>query len=71
MSKHMISFQITTGEMEDFIEAFKHPTQTRDDGISLNNINYKCVRADKFSIYGRKVLLIKIWTITDELFHNQ
>eukprot|EP00794_Sanderia_malayensis_P000428 gene428-1069_t len=62
-----VGFSITPGEIEDFIEAFKHPTQTREDGLTLNNIRYKCVRADKFSIYGKKdtcgVVLVKTATL--------
>lgn len=49
-----VAFSITPAKIEEITEAFKNPTQTRDGGISLENIHYKCVRADKFSIYGKK-----------------
>lgn len=47
--------QLSTPEMEELVEAFKHPTQTRDDGIVLDGVLFKCIRADKFSVYGKKV----------------
>eukprot|EP00795_Rhopilema_esculentum_P017135 gene17135-8665_t len=47
-------FTLSTSDIEDLVEAFKHPTQTREDGVQLHGIKYKCVRADKFSIYAKR-----------------
>ena len=48
-------FKISMHEMENLIGTFKAPIQTREEGISLHHVNYKCVRADKYSVYGKKV----------------
>ena len=55
-AKIVISLQLCTLEMEELVDAFKHPTHTRDDGIALDGVLYKCIRADKFSIYAKKVM---------------
>ena len=37
------------------VEAFKNPPQTREEGLYFEEKHYKCVRADKNSIYGKNV----------------
>lgn len=37
------------------LDAFKNPPQTREEGIYFDDRQYKCVRADKNSIYGKCV----------------
>ena len=37
------------------LDAFKNPPQTREEGIYFDDQQYKCVRADKNSIYGKCV----------------
>ena len=55
-AKIVTFLQLCSLEMEELVDAFKHPTQTRDDGIALDGVLYKCIRADKFSIYAKKVI---------------
>jgi len=54
-------------DIEEAVMAFKHPTQTREDGLLFNGVKYKCVRADKFSIYSKKddcgIILVKTATL--------
>lgn len=49
------SMQPSTDQAESLIEAFHNPTSTREHGIHFNGATYKCVRADKDSIYAKKV----------------
>lgn len=39
-------------------DAFKNPPQTREEGLYFDDKQYKCVRADKNSIYAKCVSVI-------------
>ncbi|XP_064405153.1 profilin-4-like isoform X1 [Halichondria panicea] len=41
-------------EMDSLVEAFHNPISAREHGIQFNGASYKCVRADKDSIYAKK-----------------
>ncbi len=41
--------------MDSLVEAFHNPISAREHGIQFNGASYKCVRADKDSIYAKKV----------------
>ena len=57
-----------------FLEAFKNPPQTREEGLYYDDKQYKCVRADKNSIYakyvssGFSILLYKYLTLVPSCF---
>lgn len=34
---------------------FQNLAQTRSSGLTIKDIHYKIIRADKYSIYGKKV----------------
>ena len=48
-------YQLTGDEMQKLIDAFKDPPRTRQEGIYFHDRHYKCVRADKNSIYAKCV----------------
>ncbi|XP_064628332.1 profilin-4-like isoform X2 [Lineus longissimus] len=48
-----VGFSLFSDQVIALIEAFKSPSQTREEGIYFNDKQYKCVRADKFSIYAK------------------
>lgn len=47
--------QPTVEQMDALVGAFHNPTSAREQGIHFNGASYKCVRADKDSIYAKKV----------------
>ena len=48
-------FQLYQDQVQLLLDAFKNPPQTREEGIYFDDRQYKCVRADKTSIYGKCV----------------
>ena len=47
--------QPSTEQIEAITAAFKNPPQAREHGIYFNGASYTCIRADKNSIYAKKV----------------
>ena len=46
-----------SGEQADALqEAFVNSTSARQHGIHFNGATYKCIRADKGSLYAKKVI---------------
>ncbi|XP_041461933.1 profilin-4-like [Lytechinus variegatus] len=60
-------FTLTGDEMQKMIDAFKDPPRTRLEGLYFHNRLYKCVRADKNSIYAKcdkdGIVLVKTATL--------
>lgn len=48
--------QPTLEQLETLIDAFNDPYLSRDRNIYFNGATYKCIKADKYSIYGKKVV---------------
>ena len=48
-------FQLYQDQVQLLLDAFKNPPQTREEGIYFDDRQYKCVRADKTSVYGKCV----------------
>jgi hypothetical protein len=48
-------FQLYQDQVQLLLDAFKNPPQTREEGIYFDDRQFKCVRADKTSIYGKCV----------------
>ncbi|XP_069742852.1 profilin-4 isoform X2 [Narcine bancroftii] len=46
-------FKLDAEETQAFLNAFKQPNIIREYGLLFKNANYKCVRADKDSIYSK------------------
>ncbi|XP_067880862.1 profilin-4 isoform X2 [Heterodontus francisci] len=46
-------FKLEPAETQAFLNAFKQPSNIRDDGLYFKNINYTCVRVDNNSVYGK------------------
>ena len=44
--------------MEDLNIAFQKLAETHTKGITLKDSHYKVIRADKYSIYGKKVIML-------------
>jgi len=44
--------------MEELNIAFHNLAETHNKGITLKDIHYKVIRADKYSIYGKRVCLV-------------
>ena len=40
------------------LDAFKNPSHTREEGLYFDDYQYKCVRADRNSIYGKNVSIV-------------
>ncbi|XP_078698045.1 uncharacterized protein LOC144925782 isoform X1 [Branchiostoma floridae x Branchiostoma belcheri] len=40
-------------QIQMFVDAFKNPPQTREDGLYFEDRHYKCVRADKNAVYAK------------------
>ncbi|XP_077869681.1 profilin-4-like [Saccoglossus kowalevskii] len=61
-----VGFNLNSEQIQKFIDAFKDPPRTREEGIYFDNNNYKCVRADKNSIYAKcdKIGVVMVKTIT-------
>lgn len=51
--------------MDSLVEAFHNPISAREHGIQFNGASYKCVRADKDSIYAKKVGIKIILPLTE------
>ena len=49
--------QPSTEQIEAITAAFKNPPQAREHGIYFNGASYSCIRADKNSVYAKKVIL--------------
>ena len=52
-------FQLYQDQVQILLDAFKNPPQTREEGIYFDDRQYRCVRADKTSIYGKCVSYLK------------
>ena len=52
-------FQLHQEQVQILLDAFKNPPQTREEGIYFDDRQYKCVRADKNSIYGKCVSTVE------------
>ncbi|XP_070567530.1 profilin-4-like isoform X2 [Ptychodera flava] len=61
-----VGFHLYGDQIQKFIDAFKDPPRTREEGLLFENNNYKCVRADKNSIYAKceKIGLVMVKTHT-------
>ncbi|XP_003729111.1 profilin-4 isoform X2 [Strongylocentrotus purpuratus] len=59
-------FTLSGDEMQKLIDAFKDPPRTRQEGLYFHDKLYKCVRADKNSIYAKcdKVGMVLVKTAT-------
>ncbi|XP_064405154.1 profilin-4-like isoform X2 [Halichondria panicea] len=49
-----IGYEPSPEQMDSLVEAFHNPISAREHGIQFNGASYKCVRADKDSIYAKK-----------------
>lgn len=62
-----VGFIIYPEQVQALLEAFKNPPQTREDGILFDNKLFKCIRADKNSIYAksskRGLILVRTSTL--------
>ncbi|KAL5009520.1 hypothetical protein ScPMuIL_011825 [Solemya velum] len=61
-----VGFNLYQDQVLALLDAFKNPPQTREEGIYFEDKQYKCVRADKNSIYGKcgKKGLVLVKTVT-------
>ena len=48
--------QPSSEQIEAITAAFKNPPQAREHGIYFNGASYSCIRADKNSVYAKKVI---------------
>ncbi|KAK3763345.1 hypothetical protein RRG08_021166 [Elysia crispata] len=62
-----VGFNLYPDQVALLLDAFKNPPQTREEGIYFDDKQYKCVRADKTSIYAkcnkRGLVLVKTMTL--------
>ncbi|XP_052241510.1 profilin-4-like isoform X2 [Dreissena polymorpha] len=62
-----VGFNLYQDQVQVLLDAFKNPPQTREEGIYFDDRQFKCVRADKTSIYGkcenRGLILVKTLTL--------
>ncbi|XP_076466379.1 profilin-4-like isoform X2 [Babylonia areolata] len=73
-----VGFNLYQDQVQLLLDAFKNPPQTREEGIYFDDRQFKCVRADKNSIYakcGRQGLilvktlsLLLVATYTENMF---
>ncbi|XP_025097151.1 profilin-4-like isoform X2 [Pomacea canaliculata] len=73
-----VGFNPYQDQIQMLQDAFKNPPQTREEGLYFDDKQYKCVRADKNSIYakcGKKGLilvktlsLLLVATYTENMF---
>ncbi|XP_059143475.1 profilin-4-like isoform X2 [Physella acuta] len=73
-----LGFNLYPDQVSLLLGAFKNPPQTREEGIYFDEKQYKCVRADKQSIYAKcnkrglvlvkTVTLVIIATYTENMF---
>ncbi|KAH9500185.1 Profilin-4 [Bulinus truncatus] len=61
-----LGFNLYPDQVSLLLDAFKNPPQTREEGIYFDDKQFKCVRADKNSIYAKcnKRGLILVKTVT-------
>ncbi|KAM8954488.1 profilin-4 [Pelodytes ibericus] len=56
-------FQVPPQQVQAIIDAFKNPAAVRKEGLFFREKEYKCIRADKNSIYakcdGEGIVLVK------------
>lgn len=61
------NFTLSNQEMEELANLFLNCSDTRSNGINLKGTCYKTIRADRFSIYGKRnnegVVLIRSSTL--------
>lgn len=50
-----VFLQLFPDQIQMLLDAFKNPPQTREEGLYFEDKQYKCVRADKNSIYAKSV----------------
>lgn len=50
-----VCWQLYPDQIQVLLDAFKNPPQTREEGLYFEDKQYKCVRADKNSIYAKQV----------------
>ncbi|XP_035686430.1 profilin-4-like isoform X1 [Branchiostoma floridae] len=50
-----VGFTLYQDQIQMFVDAFKNPPQTREDGLYFEDRHYKCVRADKNAVYAKCV----------------
>ena len=58
--------QLYQDHVQMLLDAFKNPPQTREEGIYFDERQYKCVRADKNSIYAKCVgviFMVKVYYV--------
>ncbi|WAR08309.1 PROF4-like protein [Mya arenaria] len=62
-----VGFNLYHDQVQILLDSFKNPPQTREEGIYFDDRQFKCVRADKTSIYGkcenRGLILVKTLTL--------
>ncbi|XP_046327904.1 profilin-4-like [Haliotis cracherodii] len=73
-----VGFNLYPDQVQMLLDAFKNPPQTREEGIYFDDKQYKCVRADKNSIYAKchkkglilvkTVSLLLVATYTENMF---
>ncbi|XP_065057871.1 profilin-4-like isoform X2 [Rhopilema esculentum] len=61
-------FTLSTSDIEDLVEAFKHPTQTREDGVQLHGIKYKC--DDVGLVLVKTASLILVGTYNKDMYQS-
>ncbi|XP_069092132.1 profilin-4 [Pleurodeles waltl] len=48
-------FNVSPQLIHILIDAFKNPSLTRKEGLYFQDVGYKCVRADQYSVYAKNV----------------
>ncbi|KAK2144047.1 hypothetical protein LSH36_791g01010 [Paralvinella palmiformis] len=48
-----VGFHLHPEQISSLLDAFKNPPQTREDGLYFDDKQFRCVRADKNSIYAK------------------
>ncbi|XP_050392787.1 profilin-4 [Patella vulgata] len=48
-----VGLHLYQDQVQLLLDLFRNPPQTREEGIYFDDRQYKCVRADKNSIYGK------------------
>ncbi|CAH1229804.1 profilin-4-like isoform X2 [Branchiostoma lanceolatum] len=48
-----VGFTMYQDQIQMFVDSFKNPPQTREDGLYFEDRHYKCVRADKNAVYAK------------------
>ncbi|XP_041351509.1 profilin-4-like isoform X2 [Gigantopelta aegis] len=73
-----IGFSLYPDQIQMLLDAFRNPQQTREEGMYFADQQYKCVRADKNSIYAKcnknglvlvkTISLLLVATYTENMF---